>query len=73
MTDGEIRSALGAYLIDTDRVANGVVYTSPKPGVPPVFTGAWDERDWEKWDHQTARVGRLQAAARGIRVRVVAI
>lgn len=62
-------------LAPSDRVDHDtkVVYTSPKPGVPPVYTGYWTPDDWAKWEDMTARVHALGEEAEAAGYRVVAV
>lgn len=62
------------HLAEHDRIneRDKVVYTSPKPGVPPVPTLMWDDSDWEIWHQACARVHNLMRDAEAAGYRVVA-
>lgn len=62
-------------LAESDRVDHEakVVYCSPKPGAPPVYTGFWTDEDWSRWDSMTNRVKALTREAAAAGYRVVAI
>lgn len=63
------------HLAPSDRVDHErrIVYCSPRPGVPPVYTGLWTADDWARWDAATDRVRRLTVEAEAAGYRVVAI
>lgn len=58
-----------------DRVDDGakVVYTSPRPGPPPVCTTLWEPQDWMNWEAACTRVRFLQIEAEAAGYTVVAI
>jgi hypothetical protein len=50
-----------------------MVYTSPRPGAPPVYTGYWRPEDWARWEAQCDRVRALQVEVEAAGYRVVAL
>ena len=70
---GEVTKQHFIALADSDRVnhEDKIVYTSPRPGTPPVCTAYWTVDDWARWDTATARVVRLTAEAHAAGYRVV--
>ena len=63
------------HLAASDRVdhEHKIVYTSPRPGAPPVCTAYWTPEDWAKWDTMTDRTRSLMREAQAAGYRVVAI